>query len=234
MEPGDLLAEDEQPRGGCFLLMAPIVFLGILIGGYGTVLFMGWQGRAPDGDRVAMTFDLSCPEAADGLIDRVERMGLGTPELERSETRLKITAQLPSNPDHAAGIPKALATRGAFTVRSGDVLVSDYHQIETAALRLDFSATPSVAVQLNSEGSVALQKAMKADPNGVISLYFDDVKVDERKNQPVEDDGKLQMQPQDDLLNGVTELAAAWSLWLDGGPLACPVTLASVDVLTAP
>lgn len=233
MEPGELLAEDEQPRGGCFLLMAPIVFLGILIGGYGAVFFMGWQGRAPTGDRVAMTFDLSCPEAADGLIDRVERMGLGTPEYERTDSTLKITAQLPATPEHAESIPQALATRGAFTVKSGDVLVTDHTHIETAALRLDFSATPSVAIQLDKEGSIALQEAMEADPMGSVQLFFDDTQIDVRKNQPVEDGGKLQAQPQDDLLNGVTQLAAAWSLWLDGGPLACEATVRSVDVVAA-
>lgn len=234
MAYGDPLPEDEQPRGGCVIFLAPIVFLSLLIGGYLALFVLGSQGRAPTGDRVAMSFSVACDGAADGIEDRVKRMGLGAPTFTREPGQLLVEARLPADEEHAASIPDTLARTAAFTVLDpGGAVVVRNDQIDTAALRLDFSATPSVVLQLDDSGTRALMAAMKADPGGEMRMRFDDEVVDTRKNDPPEDGGKLQIAPEHERLHGVTRLAAAWSLWLEAGPLPCEARSTQTRVLSA-
>lgn len=216
-----------KPRAGLWFFFVPIGLVAALVLGYATLFTLGARGRPADGARVTLAFS-TCAEAQAPIERRVAAMGLGEPVLAPADGGFALSATLPADEAVAARIPDTLVRRGQLAVRQDGAPVVEGH-VERAILRMDFIGEPTVAVELDAEGTAALAAHMEAHPEGQVELFVDDEPFGHRTNSPVERGGKISLRLTDDDRARQVERVAALALVL-ADPLPCP---ASVSVAPA-
>ncbi len=223
--PVQPLSPEQQPRGGCVVLLAPTLMIGGLILGYAGLFVAGIVGRAPTGERVTVRFE-ACPEARPLLVARVEEMGLGAPEWSDvldPPDGFRLVATYPADPVVAAAIPGTLATTGALSAVWADGVAVDL-PVESAIVRLDASANPRSAVVLTPAAKQAFLASRAAHPNEVAVVRLDGVEVGRIEVEDEFEDGQVDLPGPDGTLADAMRVVAARTLTLNRGPLPCPVT----------
>lgn len=219
------------PRSGCWILVLPVVTIPIVILGYVVLVWLGYSGVEAAGERVVLDIE-TCEEGRTVVGKRIDFMGLGDPVIEETATGLRAEVTLPDNP-YADNIPPSLARVGHFEIRSGDSVVVDSDDIESATLRLDFTGEPSIAIQLDEDGITTLEDAMRADPGGTVTLWVDDEAHGERVNTPAETKGHIDLPVTGPVREVQVAYAAEYGMIL-AHPLPCATTVTVEPVAAAP
>jgi hypothetical protein len=206
-----------------------------MVGVYALLVVLGSRGRAPTGEVVRMEF-AGCDDAEVLVRQRVEEMGLGDPRWEDTPEGFAVTTRLPADPS-SDRIPSTLTSPGAFEVRAGEArdgaLVVDHFGIENAVIRLDLSATPTTAVQLDPKARRALSEHMRENPSGSISFWLDGESAGSRKNDPPAKNGRLVLGAKTDDPVEHIRISAARALVLNNGPLPCALSVRTEVVSSA-
>jgi hypothetical protein len=217
------LAPEEQPRGGCLVLVAPIVMIGLLVAGYGGLLIAGVVGRPAAGERVSLAFQ-TCPEARPLLEARVAEMGLGEPVWSELPGGYALDATLPADPEVARDIPATLAAPGELAAVFPDgarvALV-----VESASTRLDASANPRSAVVVAPSARAELAAARAQRPGVAADILLDGRSVLSLAADAEFEGGQLDIPGPDGTLAEAMREVAARSLLLNSGRLPCPASV---------
>ncbi len=220
--------EEMRPRKGAILLVIPIVSVVLVAVLYVGMFTLGIRGRAADGERVTMEWE-GCPEAAPILRARVERMGLGDPQLEVDGRRIRLTATLPAEPDVAAQIPHTLARRGilrAYEASTPATTLFTNADIVDVGIRQDLTLMPWTVLTLTEEARLRLQEVVLANREGRVHYTLDGEpigSVSNLKGAPVE----VELTPEGTDDRDRMHKAAARTVILASGPLPCALVPAS-------
>lgn len=217
-----------RPRAGCWLLVMPLIAIPTVLMGYVVLVWFGYVGVPADGDRV--TLDVRTCQAAEAVIQaRIADMGLGDPVFSDTVDGFTALVTLPAN-DFAEDIPAALAKGGRFEVRSGGVVVVDNTQVASTTLRLDFTGEPSIAIQLDEDGTQRLLETMQAHPDDTVALFVDGEAMGERVNRPANAAGRITLPITGADRPSQVAKAAEFGLVM-ARPLPCDAVVAIVDTL---
>lgn len=211
-----------RPRAGCWFFVLPILVAAGVVLGYGTLFFNGARGRPASGPVVEMTFT-GCPAALPHIRKRVDEMGLGSPTVTESGDAFTVVAQLPEDPAVAEAIPTTLARPGHLRITDGDWLLEDH--VAYAVMRLDLTADPSTAINLDPEAAKLLEDHMVANPTGTLSFHIDTEDAGTRPNDPPETQGKIDLKVLPGERAWRVRTAAERGVILNNGPLPCAPTV---------
>ena len=106
---------NKSARRGCWILVAPIVMVSLIVGAYLLVGLLGFFGNTATGERKVLHYN-SCPDADPILLARATEMGLGSPVLSHVGSLTTLTVTLPENTEQANDIPKTIAEKGRLSI----------------------------------------------------------------------------------------------------------------------
>ncbi len=218
--PLEQKVEQLRPRAGCVLLLLPVVAVFLTFLAYAWLLWSGWNGRPATGPEVQFAF-AGCPEAAPVVVDRLDDMGLGRPEVRPAPDGFALTVRLPAPDTDPAALASTLATVGRFEMRDGDEVLATHDDIAYAGVRLDVTMSPSTLVVLRPEGRDRVYARMREQPGGSTAMVLDGEEVWRFSNRRPTMNGEFEIPPDAANDRARMELAAARGIVLNHGPLPC-------------
>lgn len=219
--------EQLKPRPAAILLLVPLLAVLATFFAYVYLFASGWVGRAASGPEVELAFH-GCPDASPVVLDRIEDMGLGRPEVRTTEDGFRLAVNLPSadtDPEQLAGV---LATTGRFEMRDGDEVLATHDDISYAGVRLDVTMSPSTLITLHDEGRDRVYARMGDKPDAKTAMVIDGEQVWAFGNRRPSMNGEFEIPPDAENDQARMELAAGRGIFLNHGPLPCDLT---VDVV---
>ena len=211
-----------KPRRGCWILIAPIVMIGTIIGSYMLLGVFALIGGNCDGERVTLEVR-GCEQSFEVIKHRVKGMGLCDPTYERKGQTLSMTLTLPDN-EEAKQIPATLTQAGLFSIKdqAGRELIGNEDFID---------ASPSVG--LLGESMLVLE--IKADlvNNLRVSLleaqevtaYIDGVATAQVAASHLNKQGQLKIIPTSEGPELQALLMARATILLSAAPMECETAL---------
>lgn len=214
---------------GILMLVVPIVSVMAVGSAYLGLAYLGWQGRGGSGEVVRIDFE-GCAAAQEGVAERVAFMGLRDPSFKPTGAGFSLEVVLPLDPDAAADIPTTLAARGEMGIYplDGEEAVITNGDVKETTVELPFLDAPHAILVLTEEGAGRLRAHMEGDPGGAIEVRLDGASVYKRRNSPVPTKRRLAIdQPGETDLDRML-FAARFAATMQGAPLPCDLTVASV------
>lgn len=230
----DPLTQVVQRRGllGVLILLVPIVSIVGVGSAYLYLAWLGWQGRDEAGEAVRIAF-VGCDEAQTGVRARVAFMGLPDPVFEDTSDGFVLTTRLPEDP--GAAVPETLAASGVFVVRpvGGGPSVLTNADVAEATVELPFLDAPHAIVVLRPDAAMGLRNHMESRPAEGVEVVLDDEVVYRRKNSPSVANGRLAVDKEGASDLERMQFAARTAAVLQGAPLPCTLSVASVTPVEA-
>jgi hypothetical protein len=179
-------------------------------------------GRPAEGPAVELTFQ-GCPDAADIVVARAADMGL-SPTLRPSTGGFIVALTLPTADTDTGPLADVLATTGLFTLRAGDLVLATQDHIVSAGVRLDMTMSPSTLIVIEPAARDRAYTHMNGNPEGKLQIELDGVEVWNFSNRKPSMHGEFEIPPDAKDDRARMELAAGRGIYLNNGPLPCPVS----------
>lgn len=218
---------NKSARRGCWILVAPIVMVGLIVGAYLMVGILGFFGNTATGPRQVLTYS-SCIEADDILLARATEMGLGNPVLSHIGSLTSLTVTLPENAETAAGIPATIAASGRLSIAS-DTREDLFNQqnIMSVSLSVGLLGESMVVLELTAEEAASFKTNIDTVKEAMATLDgepFSLIKVKDLNKK-----GQLKMIPIASDPRTQINMAARAHVLLNDGRLPCSVTLSGIQ-----
>lgn len=218
---------NKSARRGCWILVAPIVMVGLIVGAYLMVGILGFFGNTATGPRQVLTYN-SCIEADDILLARATEMGLGNPVLSHIGNLTSLTVTLPENTEAAAGIPATIAAPGRLSIAT-DTREDLFNQqnIMSVSLSVGLLGESMVVLELTAEEAASFKTNIDTVKEAIATLDgepFSLIKVKDLNKK-----GQLKMIPIASDPRTQINMAARAHVLLNDGQLPCSVTLSGIQ-----
>ena len=221
--------EEMMPRPAAVFLLVPVLAIVTVFLLYAYLFASGYVGRVASGATTAMTFR-GCAEAADVVRARGEEMGLGAPQLARTDGGFTLTAVLPAEEDVAAAIPTTLATPGAFSLRGGSEVLVTSADVVSSGVRLDVTMTPTTLIVLTLDGARVVANHMNAHPDERMDFVLDGEVIHVESNRKPFSEAELEIPPSAEDDRARMALAAHRGIII-GHPHPCAVELVGTEIV---
>ena len=213
-------------------MAAPIVYATLLMAALGLLIFFIWVGEVADGVKVRIDIDGQCLKESTPLIEaRIEEIGLGEVFVERSQNTLSIEAVLPKIDKAEEEIPLLLIQEGYLSFRDAEEILAKDVVVRDASVALGESGMPYTRVRLQKDVRVLLQKHIRSNPTGIISIYLDGKKIIDRPNTSKLSNEELRLIHSEGGMRVQMKQTTDWSIVLKHGPLPCRHSLKKVSRL---
>jgi hypothetical protein len=223
-----------QPRStGFSVFMAmPILLSLFLLLSLGLLAALSWFGGSASGDRVRMSFEGSCAEAAsETVLARAESIGLERPVLAMDKGTLIVEATLPGLEDDHVAMPRLLGNQGWLEMRDGSTVLASREALKKATLSLDEYGMPYVALQFSPAAHKKLQEHVDRDPKGSLGIYMDDQRLAARPNTTKIVSEDIRIITDEAPTRERMRLATDSMILLSHPPLDCSLGLAALEIL---
>ena len=228
--PGAMKIHQSDGRLAMAFRSVPILFGLFLLANVGAIVLLGRCGGRARGERLAIEFQAPCgSQAADVLRARVEAMGLGRPEWTVEADRVRLVATLPGLDDDRTAVPALLARPGRLEVRGPAGVLATEADLVEVRVELDEGGMPVDQLVFASEAAARLAAAIDADHAAFLVFVLDGEELARRPNTIRMEDNALRVISGDGPTRDRMRRAVDRALLLKSGPLACPVTVASVE-----
>lgn len=225
-----------RPKAITWFMAMPVIFGFILVVSMGVLGALGMMGGTAEGERLQIQLQTACGDQAHGVVQaRIERIGLGEPQLSADPDGLRLVATMPGLPDDRSLVPALLAQPGHLQVIDGasNIVLATHTEVIDAGLQLDESGLPLTLVEFGPDAMKRLAEATEGAPDSHLRIEFDGENLGERPNTPPLVDGELRLPSGEGLTKLRMRRAADRAILLQSGPLPCPVQVGAVALAAA-
>ena len=218
---------NKSARRGCWILVAPIVMVSLIVGAYVLVGLLGFFGNTATGVRQVLHYN-SCPAADDILLARATEMGLGNPVLSHVGSLTTLTVTLPENAESAGNIPATIAAKGRLSIATNtSEELFNPENIVSVSLSVGMLGESMVVLELTEEEVNTFKTNI--DRVGEAIATFDGEPFSLIKPKDINKKGQLKMIPTAHDPKTQINMAARAHILLNDGQLPCNVTLSSIQ-----
>ena len=216
----------KSARRGCWILVAPIVMVSLIVGAYLLVGLLGFFGNTATGERQVLHYN-SCPDADPILLARATEMGLGNPILSHVGSLTTLTVTLPENTEQANDIPKTIAAKGRLSIATNtSEELFNPENILSVSLSVGMLGESMVVLELTEEEVTTFKANIDRAEEAIATL--DNEPFSLIKPKDINKKGQLKMIPTAHDPKTQINMAARAHILLNDGQLPCTVTLSSV------